>query len=302
MRLARRPAPVPASPPAPPAASDAVPTASVDLSRAVGDNTTFHETATERQKFQVHIDFGKIFDARGDLDRAVQEYQDALKVAEARGRRELTAADEALAHRRIASALDRLGRFPQAEEHYQKARKLAPRDARVWNDAGYSYYLQGRWNDAEHGAADRDEARPGRRQDPDQPGHDPGRGRQDRGGPPTPEQQPGRSDRPRQPRLPAGVDRPVRSRAARVPGGPGDASGPRPRPPRAGSARPAGAGDHHAAADPDRAQHREDPRTSRIRRSRRHRRRPATSSCCHRCRRLPPVATPKLPSRSLPAH
>ena len=45
--------------------------------------------------------------------------------------------------------LDRLGRFAQAEVHYQKALKAAPKDAKVWNDAGYSYYLQSRWSDAE---------------------------------------------------------------------------------------------------------------------------------------------------------
>ena len=27
--------------------------------------------------------------------------------------------------------------------------KLSPRDPKIWNDAGYSYYLQGRWADAE---------------------------------------------------------------------------------------------------------------------------------------------------------
>jgi Tfp pilus assembly protein PilF len=119
------------------------------LSKAVGENTTFHKTATDRQKFQVHIDFGKVFEAQGNLDRAVQEYQDALKVAEGRGHGELTAADEALAHRRIASALDRMGQFRQSETHYRKAQKLAPKDPKVWNDAGYSDYLQGRWVEAE---------------------------------------------------------------------------------------------------------------------------------------------------------
>ena len=150
-RRGRPSAPAPASPPpAPPAASsDATPTVSVNLNRTVGENTTFHKTATERQKFQVHIDFGKVFETQGNLDRAVQEYQDALKVAEARGHGELNAADEALAHRRIASALDRLGQFRQSEAHYQKAQKLAPKDPKVWNDAGYSYYLQGRWAEAE---------------------------------------------------------------------------------------------------------------------------------------------------------
>ena len=44
---------------------------------------------------------------------------------------------------------DRLGRFAQAETHYQKALKLSPKDPKIWNDAGYSYYLQGRWADAE---------------------------------------------------------------------------------------------------------------------------------------------------------
>ncbi len=35
-------------------------------------------------------------------------------------------ADPALAHRRMAGALDRLGRFAQAEVHYQKALKVCP--------------------------------------------------------------------------------------------------------------------------------------------------------------------------------
>ena len=45
--------------------------------------------------------------------------------------------------------MDRLGRFAQAETHYQKALKLNPKDPKIWNDAGYSYYLQAGWADAE---------------------------------------------------------------------------------------------------------------------------------------------------------
>ena len=141
---ASTPSPAPAS-----TGGDAVPTVSVDLNRKAGESTIFHKAATDRQKFQVHVDFGKVFDAQGNLDRALQEYQDALKVAEARGRGGLTAADQSLAHRRIASTLDRRGQFRESEAHYLKAQKLAPKDPKVWNDAGYSYYLQGRWDDAE---------------------------------------------------------------------------------------------------------------------------------------------------------
>ena len=186
--------PAPASPPSPPpgTSGDAKPAVTVDANRTVGENTTFHKSATERQKFQVHIDFGKVFETQGNLDRALQEYQDALKVAEGRGHGDLTAADEALAHRRIASALDRLGQFAQSEPHYQKARKLAPKDPKVWNDAGYSYYLQGRWGDAERALRTAIEARPGRREGPDEPGHDPRRRREDRRGPSAPEHQRGR--------------------------------------------------------------------------------------------------------------
>ena len=240
--------PVATSSPAPsPAPSNATPTVSVDLSRTAGENTTFHETATERQKFQVHVNFGKVFESQGDLDRALQEYRDALKVAEDRGHNELTSADEALAHRRIASALDRLGQFAQSESHYQKARKLAPKDARIWNDAGYSYYLQGRWADAEKSLRTALTLAP-----------DDARARTNLGmtlaaaGKTAEalsllERQPGRRDRPRESRLPARLDRPVPAGTARVPGRPLDAAGPGPGPPRPGSARTPGKGPGIAA-------------------------------------------------------
>ena len=124
-------------------------TASVDLGRTVGENITFHQNATDRQRFQVHLDFGRVFENQGNLDQAIKEYQDALSTVETKRHAGFKATDQALAHRRLAAAYDRRGRFTQAEEHYNKALKLSPKDARIWNDAGYSYYLQGRWAEAE---------------------------------------------------------------------------------------------------------------------------------------------------------
>jgi tetratricopeptide (TPR) repeat protein len=117
--------------------------------RSDGSKTDFHAEATDRQSFQVHIDVGRVFESQGHFDAAVLEFQQALTVIETRRRGTFQAADSALAHRRMAGALDRLGQFAQAEVHYQKALKSSPKDSRVWNDVGYSYYLQGRWPDAE---------------------------------------------------------------------------------------------------------------------------------------------------------
>jgi Flp pilus assembly protein TadD len=114
-----------------------------------GAASEFHAKATDRQSFQVHIDFGRVFEAQGNFDGAVLEYQDAITFLETRKRGPFQPGDRALAHRRMAGALDRLGRFAQAEVHYQKALKFSPKDPKVWNDAGYSYYLQSRWSDAE---------------------------------------------------------------------------------------------------------------------------------------------------------
>jgi Flp pilus assembly protein TadD len=123
--------------------------AGADQAPTPNPRSDFHEKATARQQFQVHIDFGRAFEAQGNLDAAILEYQDALKVTENKRRGPFRAADQALAHRRMGGTMDRQGRFAQAETHYKNALKLSPKDPKIWNDAGYSYYLQGRWADAE---------------------------------------------------------------------------------------------------------------------------------------------------------
>jgi Flp pilus assembly protein TadD len=129
---------------------NAAPAGTLDLSQQKRDGANeARATTTPRQKYQVHIDFGRIFESQGNFDAAIQEYQDALTVLKDTRHGGFNPSDEALAHRRIGGALDRLGRFAQAEVHYKKALKLAQKDPKIWNDAGYSYYLQGRYAEAE---------------------------------------------------------------------------------------------------------------------------------------------------------
>ena len=134
----------------------------LDMSRMSDTGNEYSAKPTDRQAFQVHIDFGRAFESQGKLDAAIQEYQDALTVIETRRHGPFRPSDEALAHRRIGSAMDRLGRFAQAETHYKKALKQSPKDPKIWNDAGYSYYLQGRWADAERALEDGRAASPPR--------------------------------------------------------------------------------------------------------------------------------------------
>jgi len=148
VEVPRRPASP--DPPPPQAPQTATAAGSLDLSQKErGAQNESRATATPRQKYQVHIDFGRIFESQGNYDAAIMEYQDALTVLQDKRRGDFHPADEAVAHRRMGGALDRLGRFAQAEVHYKKALKLAPKDPRNWNDAGYSYYLQGRFAEAE---------------------------------------------------------------------------------------------------------------------------------------------------------
>jgi Flp pilus assembly protein TadD len=121
---------------------------SVDLTSAYSQNS-FHATVSQPQRVHVHLDLGKVFEAQGNYEAALLEYQEALTASESRNLGKSRSQEEALAHRRMAGALDRLGRFAQAEVHYKKALRLSPKDPRIWNDAGYSYYLQSRWADAE---------------------------------------------------------------------------------------------------------------------------------------------------------
>ncbi|AGA30116.1 tetratricopeptide repeat protein [Singulisphaera acidiphila] len=114
--------------------------------------TDFHRDVTQDQQFNVHLELGRVFESQKEYSAALSEYEKSLEACTRRGFGagiKGSGEKQALAHRRIGGTLDRLGRFAQAEDHYRLALKASPDDAKVWNDSGYSYYLQSRWTDAE---------------------------------------------------------------------------------------------------------------------------------------------------------
>ena len=110
--------------------------------------TDFHQTVSNDQKINIHLDLGRTEEQRGNFEGAIAEYQKALDACSQGaglrpGSRHVT--QRVLAHRRLGGALDHLGRFEQADAHYRAASKLAPNDPKVWNDLGYSHYLRREW-------------------------------------------------------------------------------------------------------------------------------------------------------------
>ncbi|MEW4569799.1 tetratricopeptide repeat protein [Tautonia sp. JC769] len=99
---------------------------------------------TSQRTADVHLDLGRVFEARGQFEAAEGEYRRAIDAVD----RKVDRSTRALAHRRLAASLDRQGKFADAVPHYQEATRIAPKDHRTWNDAGYSAYLQGRFDDA----------------------------------------------------------------------------------------------------------------------------------------------------------
>jgi tetratricopeptide (TPR) repeat protein len=120
-------------------------------SRSEGDpavkRTSYQRKITNEQRYNVHLELAQFQESQENFELALNEYQQALEACESHVPQR-NHAQQALAHRRMGAALDRLGRFEQSEVHYKTALKLSPNDPKVWNDAGYSYYIQSRWADS----------------------------------------------------------------------------------------------------------------------------------------------------------
>jgi len=63
-------------------------------------------------------------------------------------------------HHRLAMVLDRQKRHREAQSHYAEAQRLAPEKTELFNDLGYSFYLQGQLNKAESALAKAVQAQP----------------------------------------------------------------------------------------------------------------------------------------------
>ncbi|MDR3636385.1 MAG: tetratricopeptide repeat protein, partial [Isosphaeraceae bacterium] len=146
--------------PTKPAAAPNAPPSQENAARPSGANdnmgsivkTDFHRKATPDQQFNVHLELGKQQMREGQFESALGEFRKALDATtHASGLRTGSHRTEqqALAHRKIGSALGMMGKFTEAEEQLKLAAKLTPNDPRVWNDLGYTYYSQSRWADAE---------------------------------------------------------------------------------------------------------------------------------------------------------
>jgi Flp pilus assembly protein TadD len=126
--------------------------------------TDFQREVGAEQQYNVHMDLGKLYENQGQIEAAVGEYTKAVDLTAKRGSvlgpTKFGASQQANAERRLAAAFDKMGRFTQADVHYNKALKAAPTDPKVWNDVGYSYYLQNRWADAERALKTADQIEP----------------------------------------------------------------------------------------------------------------------------------------------
>jgi Flp pilus assembly protein TadD len=111
--------------------------------------TDFESKVTRTQAYGTHLALGKNFARDGNYGMAVVEFEKAVEAAERMRGLRTTRNARAEAHRQLAKSLDHLGNFPKAHEHYKQAEKATPNDPRVWNDWGYSYYMQGMFADAE---------------------------------------------------------------------------------------------------------------------------------------------------------
>ncbi len=97
--------------------------------------TTEHPIEAETQ-----LAAGRLHESQNRPDDAIEQYRAAIA----------SEPNLLAAYDRLASLLDRLGRFKESEDVYQEALKRIPDQAFLHNNLGFSYILQRRWSEAEN--------------------------------------------------------------------------------------------------------------------------------------------------------
>lgn len=92
-----------------------------------------------RQAADVQVALGRSCETRGETERALAAYADAVK-------RDPRRTD---AYLRLAILSDMRGKFQDSAEYYRKALQSSPGNPDIFCDMGYSLYLQRRWAEAE---------------------------------------------------------------------------------------------------------------------------------------------------------
>jgi Tfp pilus assembly protein PilF len=94
---------------------------------------------TSAQKLDMQMAVGRSYESEGKLDDAIAIYADVLK-------RDSKRVD---ACHRLAIIYDLKGQPEKSRSYYQQALKLAPKNAELYCDFGYSCYLQRNWAEGE---------------------------------------------------------------------------------------------------------------------------------------------------------
>jgi tetratricopeptide (TPR) repeat protein len=96
-------------------------------------------TAAEQSKLEGRISIARLAERRGQIAQAEEVYREVAAKHP----------DHPVPPHRLGVLTARRGKYEEANQFFQTAVRLAPRNVELLTDAGYCYYLQNRYDDAE---------------------------------------------------------------------------------------------------------------------------------------------------------
>jgi tetratricopeptide (TPR) repeat protein len=114
----------------------AVPTSTVAALPAAPPS---HDELPKDKALSASLTYAESLDKAGSDEAAIEQYEKVLRLAP----------EHPAATRRLAVLYDRTADFTKSEAAYRKLAKSHPRDADLFCDWGYSYYLRNNWREAE---------------------------------------------------------------------------------------------------------------------------------------------------------